>query len=182
MVEAPWLLSHQTDELLVKNGFYLFLVLEATSIDVIWFSHTIPPGIHHQRAEFFPRTHLASGEREGRVYACLFMWRARWSDREKHLSHWPHLKGFAPVCFRKWRVSSSERANRQPQPAQPQLYGFSPESCKTTSICVDARGALSRTYLRVYENTKFIRNGLPASLRSRRWDRLNCRENYRKEK
>lgn len=31
---------------------------------------------------------------------CLFMCRARWSDREKHLSQWLHLNGFAPVCLR----------------------------------------------------------------------------------
>ena len=33
-------------------------------------------------------------------YECLFMCKARWSDREKHRSQWTHLKGFAPVCLR----------------------------------------------------------------------------------
>ena len=53
-------------------------------------------------------------------YWCLFMWRARWSDLEKLRSHWPHLKGLTPVCFRKWRVSSSDRAKRHSQPSQEQ--------------------------------------------------------------
>lgn len=33
-------------------------------------------------------------------YTCLFMWRARWSLREKHRSQCRHLNGFAPVCLR----------------------------------------------------------------------------------
>ncbi len=41
---------------------------------------------------------------------CLFIWRAKWSDLANDLSHTLHLKGFAPVCFLMWRVSSSERA------------------------------------------------------------------------
>lgn len=51
---------------------------------------------------------------------------ARWSEREKHFSQWLHLKGFEPVCLRKWRVSSSERAKLQVQSGQVQMYGFSP--------------------------------------------------------
>lgn len=35
-------------------------------------------------------------------------------------------KGLMPVCLRKCRVSSSERAKRQVQPSQVQWYGFSP--------------------------------------------------------
>ena len=57
-----------------------------------------------------------------------FMWRARWSDRAKDLSQTLHLKGLAPVCFRMWRVSSSERANLHKQFWKWQRYGFSPES------------------------------------------------------
>lgn len=54
------------------------------------------------------------------------MWSARWSEREKQRLHTPHWKGFAPVCFLKWRVSSSERANRHSHPSQEHWYGFSP--------------------------------------------------------
>lgn len=61
------------------------------------------------------------------AYMCLFMWRARWSLREKARSHRWHWKGRCPVCFLKWRVSSSDLANFQPQPSQLQWYGFSPE-------------------------------------------------------
>lgn len=57
---------------------------------------------------------------------CLFMWSAKWSDREKQRPQWWHLKGLAPVCFLKWRVSSSERANLHSQPSQEHRYGFSP--------------------------------------------------------
>lgn len=31
---------------------------------------------------------------------CLFMCRARWSEREKLRLHTPHWNGLAPVCFR----------------------------------------------------------------------------------
>ncbi|TNN70621.1 hypothetical protein EYF80_019205 [Liparis tanakae] len=51
---------------------------------------------------------------------------ARWSDREKEREQTAHWKGLAPVCFRKWRVSSSERAKRQSQLSHVHLYGFSP--------------------------------------------------------
>lgn len=64
------------------------------------------------------------------AHMCLFMWRARWSDRENARSHKWHWNGRCPVCFRKWRVSSSERANFQPQPSQLQWYGFSPKNTK----------------------------------------------------
>lgn len=63
---------------------------------------------------------------------CLFMWRAKWSERANDLSHTLHLKGFAPVCFRKWRVSSSERAKRQSHLSQEHMYGFSPGNRKIT--------------------------------------------------
>lgn len=55
-----------------------------------------------------------------------FMCRARWSDRAKHLSQTLHLKGLAPVCFRIWRVSSSDLAKRHWQLWKWHLYGFSP--------------------------------------------------------
>jgi len=57
---------------------------------------------------------------------CLFIWRARWSDLEKALSHSLHWKGLSPVCFLWCLVSSSDLANLQPQPFQLQTYGFSP--------------------------------------------------------
>lgn len=55
------------------------------------------------------------------------MCKARWSEREKVRGQNWQLKGRSPVCFRKWRVSSSERANFQPQPSHEQAYGFSPK-------------------------------------------------------
>jgi len=57
---------------------------------------------------------------------CLFMWRDRWSDLEKERWHRWHLKGFCPLCFRKWRVSSSDRANFHVHPVHVHWYGFSP--------------------------------------------------------
>ena len=54
------------------------------------------------------------------------MCKARWSEREKALSHSLQWKGLSPVCLRLWRVSSSDRANRQPQSSHSQMYGFSP--------------------------------------------------------
>ena len=60
------------------------------------------------------------------LYWCLLRWRARWSDLAKAFSQWGHLNGFIPVCFRMWRVSSSDLANFQVQPSQVHLYGFSP--------------------------------------------------------
>ena len=63
------------------------------------------------------------------------MWRARWSEREKLRLQTEHWKGLAPVCFLKWRVSSSERAKRQSQPSHEHLYGFSPEIKPDTTQC-----------------------------------------------
>lgn len=60
-------------------------------------------------------------------YKWRFMWRLRWSERENARSQRVHLNGLCPVCFRMWRVNSSERANFQPQPSQVHLYGFSPK-------------------------------------------------------
>lgn len=74
-----------------------------------------------------PRSEVKLGGAGARVpHWCLFMWSARWSEREKHRPQWWHLKGLAPVCFRKWRVSSSERANLHSQPSHEHRYGFSP--------------------------------------------------------
>ena len=50
-----------------------------------------------------------------------FMCRARWSEREKARSQSLQWKGLSPVCLRLWRVSSSERANRQPQSSHWQM-------------------------------------------------------------
>lgn len=54
----------------------------------------------------------------GGVHICLFIWRAKWSERENALSQRWHWNGLWPVCLRKWRVSSSDLANFQPQPSQ----------------------------------------------------------------
>lgn len=62
---------------------------------------------------------------------CLFMCKARWSEREKQRQHTVHWNGLAPVCFLKWRVSSSERAKRHSHPSQEQAYGFSPSDTRT---------------------------------------------------
>lgn len=62
--------------------------------------------------------------REGKVRVHIMTWRRRcrerWSDREKERSHSVQRKGLIPVCLRKCRVSSSERAKRQVQPSQVQ--------------------------------------------------------------
>lgn len=50
-----------------------------------------------------------------------FLWRARWSEREKLRSQSGHWKGLIPVCFRKCLVSSSDRANFHVQPSQVHL-------------------------------------------------------------
>lgn len=60
------------------------------------------------------------------VYAThIVSWRLRcrdrWSEREKLRLQSVHRKGLMPVCLRKWRVSSSERANFQEQPSQVHL-------------------------------------------------------------
>lgn len=57
---------------------------------------------------------------------CLFICKARWSEREKHRSQCLHLNGLLPVCLRKCLVNSSERANRHSQPCHVHWYGFSP--------------------------------------------------------
>lgn len=59
----------------------------------------------------------------------------KWSDRLNDRVQSLHRNGLMPVCLRKWRVSSSDRANRHWQPFQWQAYGFSP-NCKekTTKI------------------------------------------------
>lgn len=74
------------------------------------------------------------------VYWCLFIWSARWSDLEKHLSQWEHLKGLDPVCFLKWRVNSSDRANLHSHPSHEHLYGFSP-----VHVVVVQMGAIRKT-------------------------------------
>lgn len=55
--------------------------------------------------------------------ACL----ARWSLRMKRLWHMGQANFFSPVWVRRWRDSSSERANRRSQPSHLHLNGFSPE-------------------------------------------------------
>lgn len=74
----------------------------------------------------FDRELGASGEGRGKkeVRVHIITWRRRcrerWSDREKERSHSVQRKGLIPVCLRKCRVSSSERAKRQVQPSQVQ--------------------------------------------------------------
>jgi len=54
----------------------------------------------------------------------------RWSDLEKVRWHLRQRKGRCPVCLRKCRVSSSERAKRHEHPVHEQAYGFSPMEMK----------------------------------------------------
>lgn len=53
-------------------------------------------------------------------------WAERWSLRAKDREQTSHTYGREPVCLRRWRVSSSERAKRQSQPGQVQWKGRSP--------------------------------------------------------
>lgn len=61
----------------------------------------------------------------------VVMWRraclVRWSLRMNRRSHTGHTNFFSPVCVRRWRESSSDRANLLSQPSQLQLKGFSPK-------------------------------------------------------
>ena len=54
----------------------------------------------------------------------------RWSLRINFLLQTGHVKFFSPVWVRVWRASSSERAKRFPQPAQPHGKGRSPATIK----------------------------------------------------
>lgn len=64
----------------------------------------------------------------------VVMWRraclVRWSLRMNRRSHTGQTNFFSPVCVRRWRESSSERANLLSQPSQLQLKGFSPKRRK----------------------------------------------------
>lgn len=64
----------------------------------------------------------------------VVMWRraclVRWSLRMNRRSHTGQTNFFSPVCVRRWRESSSERANLLSQPSQLQLKGFSPKGGK----------------------------------------------------
>ncbi|TNN39054.1 hypothetical protein EYF80_050776 [Liparis tanakae] len=65
----------------------------------------------------------------------VYLWQSVIQDPlpppRSHLSQWLHLKGLAPVCFRKCLVSSSLRAKRHTQPSHEQRYGFSPADIGT---------------------------------------------------
>lgn len=58
---------------------------------------------------------------------CLRACLDRWSLRMKLLWHKWQINFFSPVCVRRWRDSSSERANRLSQPSHLHLKGFSPD-------------------------------------------------------
>jgi len=77
------------------------------------------------RRVVLPRVQYVYSSRH-RVHQCRFMCSDRWSDRENERWHRWQRNGFCPVCFRKWRVSSSDRANFQVQPSHVHWYGFSP--------------------------------------------------------
>ena len=69
----------------------------------------------------------------------------RWSDREKERWHRWQRNGFCPVCLRKWRVSSSDRANFQVQPSHVHWYGFSPIRSNISKISLNSIQFLSQS-------------------------------------
>lgn len=85
--------------------------------------------------------------------ACL----VRWSLRMKRLSQTGQTNFFSPVCVRRWRESSSERANFLSQPSQLQLNGFSPAGMDKNMI----RGILHAFWL-LYKQKGCLSN--PANL------------------
>lgn len=67
------------------------------------------------------------------VVMCRRVCLVRWSLRMKRRSHTEHTNFFSPVWVRRWRESSSERANFFSQPSQWQLNGFSPAGARGES-------------------------------------------------
>ena len=61
-----------------------------------------------------------------KLTACLRTCFERWSLRMKRRSHTGHTNFFSPVCVRRWRDNSSERANFFSHPSQVHVNGFSP--------------------------------------------------------
>lgn len=62
-------------------------------------------------------------------------WSVMWSERANTWLQTVQRYGLSPVCFRMWRVSSSERAKRSRQPSSGHWNGFSPVwQFKGTSI------------------------------------------------
>ena len=101
------------------SKFYNRLISASKNSDLTQ-TETTPERVKKKRAGLI-RDH----ELERQAW-CLFICSARWSEREKQRLHTAHWKGLAPVCFLKWRVSSSERAKRHSHPSQEHSYGFSP--------------------------------------------------------
>ncbi|KRY60036.1 hypothetical protein T03_4062 [Trichinella britovi] len=64
------------------------------------------------------------------ITLCLRMCVVKWSERENALKQSLQWNGLSPVCFRMWRVSSSDLAKRHEQPSHLHSYGFSPEQQK----------------------------------------------------
>jgi len=76
-------------------------------------------------------TPVATGSKRcSQMIRCLLACRAKWSERANVRAQCRQRNGLAPVCFRMWRVSSSERAKCHWQLAKWHRYGFSP----TTSL------------------------------------------------
>lgn len=72
--------------------------------------------------ELCPLRPIMDGWKSGWRRACLI----RWSLRMKRLAQSGHWKRFSPVWVRRWRASSSERANFFSQLAQVHGNGLSP--------------------------------------------------------
>lgn len=95
---------------------------------------------------------------------CLFMCSDKWSDLEKARSHTLHLNGLSPVCLRKWRVNSSDLANRHVQPSHVHTYGFSPEreihisSLTEVMVCSILEG-FNHMHVTYPKLTKYIKFG-----------------------
>lgn len=119
--------------------FMALFFVHSQIVSVAWLSRLLQSRWHHEYHDLFNPTSLLGVDLSAMVrkeYCFLlflsswndtvygwwrFICRARWSDREKHRPHTIHLNGFAPVCFRMWRVSSSDLANLQSHPGQLQL-------------------------------------------------------------
>ena len=61
---------------------------------------------------------------------CRFSCLTKWSDLTNRLAQMEQANFFSPVCIRRWRESSSERANFLSQPSNGHEYGRSPEKIK----------------------------------------------------
>lgn len=81
----------------IQNIHFQFFVFFFFFIYIVKFVVRILPNGLQDGSMSHPGT---AGPRRCAQFWCLFMCRARWSEREKLRLHTPHWKGLAPVCFR----------------------------------------------------------------------------------